>query len=126
MSEKRKVMWLSRHELTQDQITDLARFLNAEIDDLDIESRNVTWQATAVAGDDHARNKAEWVCIFGKLNRGDVVAGVSPPVALEALSALHRQFWWRVVTPVSESVPALRKDPTAPMPFRHLRWSKVL
>lgn len=123
---KFKVVWLSRHEMTGEQLADLADFLNRPIEELEVEKINHTWQATDDAGSDHAHNKADWQLFFRRLsrNRGCVV-GVFPPVALSVLRKGTRSNWWRILSPVSVADPAARKDPSAPIPFRHLRFVEL-
>ena len=93
-------------------------------DEIEIISENVTWAASADGAADRVRNKAEWRLLYRRLT-GDgqrlaYVAGVFPPVALEALRR-GRPRALRLLTPVSEQAPALRVG-DGPIPFRHVRW----
>lgn len=118
---KTKVMWLSRHQMTADQAEGLRRIIGG---DIEITAESVTWAASADGPADRARNTAEWQVIRRRLTRGGqrlaYVAGVFPPVALEALKR-GRPRTLRLLTPVSEQAPELRVG-DGPIPFRHLRW----
>lgn len=121
-----KVVWLSRHPMTGEQLADLADFLNRPVEELVVEQVNHTWQATEDAAADHAHNGADWRLFFGRLSRGrGCVVGVFPPVALSVLRKGTRAVWWRILSPVSAADPAARKDPSAPMPFKHLRYVEL-
>ena len=116
-----KVLWLSRHKMTADQAESLRGIIG---DEIEIISENVTWAASADGAADRVRNKAEWRLIYRRLTasgqRVAYVAGVFPPVALEALRR-GRPRALRLLTPVSEQAPELRVG-DGPIPFRHLRW----
>jgi len=118
---KLKVMWLSRHKMTNEQAESLRKIIG---DEIEIISENVTWAASADGAADRVRNKAEWQLIYRRLTAGGqrlaYVAGVFPPVALEALQR-GRPRALRLLTPVSEQVPEMRIG-DGPIPFRHVRW----
>lgn len=118
---KTEVMWLSRHKMTDEQAESLRKIIG---DEIEIISENVTWAASADGAADRVRNKAEWQLIYRRLTadgqRLAYVAGVFPPVALEALQR-GRPRALRLLTPVSEQAPELRVG-DGPIPFRHLRW----
>ena len=119
--KRTKVMWLSRHQMTDVQAESLRKIIGAEIE---IISENVTWAASADGAADRVRNAAEWRLIHRRLTsdgqRLAYVAGVFPPVALEALKR-GRPRTLRLLTPVSEQAPELRVG-DGPIPFRHVRW----
>lgn len=118
----KRVIWLSRHELTEQQREDLKSFLGEEAQIL---SENRTWKASADAEEDKACNVTTWE---GLAVRFHVVAGVFPPVALAALAAFRRGLGdrsIRVVTPVSEQTREERADGSAQIRFRHLRWQEL-
>lgn len=122
---KTKIMWLSRHALSAEQEESLRWFIGGG--ELEIIAENVTWAASADGAADRARNFAEWRLIHRRLT-GDgqrlaYVAGVFPPVALEALKR-GRPRTLRLLTPVSEQAPELRVG-DGPIPFRHLRWAPL-
>ena len=99
-----------------DQLVDLAATLGREVEELQVTSENVTWQASDDACDDHVANKATWSKIMATT---DVVAGVFPPVALEA-----RPEGVMLLSPVSRQSKAVRADGTAAIEFHHVRWAR--
>ena len=111
-----KITWLSRHPMGADQIVDLAAALGHEVKDLNITQVNVTWQASDDACDDQVANKATWNDILATT---DVVAGVFPPVALEA-----KPEGIVLLSPVSRQSKAVRADGTAAIEFHHVRWAR--
>ena len=111
-----KVTWLSRHPMGVDQIEDLAAALGREVEELQVTSRNVTWQASSDAHADLVANEATWEKILATT---DVVAGVFPPVALEA-----KPEGAVVLSPVSRQSKELRADGTAAIEFHHVRWAR--
>ena len=117
--KRTKVMWLSRHQITDVQAESLRKIIGAEIE---IISENVTWAASADGAADRVRNAAEWRLIHRRLTSdGQRLAYVAgPPVALEALKR-GRPRTLRLLTPVSEQAPELRVG-DGPIPFRHVRW----
>ena len=117
MSETTRVLWLSRHEMTAEQLADL----NERFGDVEVESVNLTWQATADWRADDIRNKAEWAVLQSKAK---VIAGVFPPVALEALKKGVRKGGTILMSPVSRQAPELRVGDGA-IPFVHVRWAEL-
>lgn len=99
-----------------DQIVDLAAATGHEVKDLKITQDNVTWQASSDARADLVANKATWSKILATT---DVVAGVFPPVALEA-----RPEGAVVLSPVSRQSKEVRADGTAAIEFHHVRWAR--
>lgn len=119
-----RIMWLSRHQMTPEQEESLRGIIG---DELDVIVKNVTWAASADGNADRVRNAAEWRLIHRRLTtdgqRLAYVAGVFPPVALEALKR-GRPRTLRLLAPVSEQAPELRVG-DGPIPFRHLRWAPL-
>ena len=111
-----KVTWLSRHPMGADQLEDLAAALGREVEELQVTSRNVTWRASDDAYCDLVFNKETWQNILATT---DFVAGVFPPVALEA-----RPEGVIVLSPVSRQSQAVRADGTAAIEFHHVRWAR--
>ena len=99
-----------------EQIVDLAAATGHEVKDLHITSENVTWQASEDACADLVANKATWEKILATT---DVVAGVFPPVALEA-----KPDGTIVLSPVSRQSKEIRADGTATIEFHHVRWAR--
>lgn len=79
------------------------------------------WQATADYVADRERNKAEWKLMQ---QEADIIAGVFPPVALEALKKGCRRQRTIILTPISRQAPELRKGDGA-IPFVHVRWAHL-
>lgn len=125
---KARVLWLSRHQMTEEQADDLLDEATSGWDGLDIETENHLWSATASEEADMEENSRFLKSAFA---RADIVAGVFPPVALEALRQMRREFrrragsdpFWCVATPVSEQTREERADGTAQITFRHVRWA---
>ena len=111
-----KIAWLSRHPMDVDQIVDLAAAIGHEVKDLKVTQDNVTWRASSDARADRVANKATWEKILATT---DFVAGVFPPVALEA-----RPEGVEVLSPVSRQSKAVRADGTAAIEFHHVRWAR--
>ena len=111
-----RVTWLSRHPLDVEQIIGLAATIGCEVKDLKVTSENVTWQASEDANADRVANEATWMKILATT---DVVAGVFPPVALEA-----RPEGVVVLSPVSRQSREVRADGTASIEFHHVRWAR--
>lgn len=138
MSTSRKkipVVWLSRHPLSREQLADLAAMCEADPADVDVEMKNVTWQATPDCLADIAANAKVWRKLIA--DKGKIIAGVFPPVALEALETVREQLCLEfdemtpaiamqdslIWTPVSAQDPAARADSSKPIAFKHLRWT---
>ena len=119
-----RVLWLSRHQMTPDQVESLQKLIGENIE---ITAENITWAASADGPADRARNAAEWKLIHRRLTSGGqriaYVAGVFPPVAIEALKR-GRPRTLRLLTPVSEQLPELRVG-EGPIPYKHARWSHL-
>ena len=111
-----RVTWLARHPMGADQIEDLAAALGHEVEEIQVTSKNVTWQASSDACDEQVANKATWQNILATT---DLVAGVFPPVALEA-----RPEGITVLSPVSRQSKEVRADGTATIEFHHVRWAR--
>ena len=111
-----KVTWISRHPMGADQIVDLAAALGREVNEVQVTSQNVTWQASDDAWSDHVANEAIWSRL---LITTDIIAGVFPPVALEA-----RPEGITVLSPVSRQSKEVRADGTASIEFHHVRWAR--
>lgn len=124
----RKILWISRHAMTADAKADLA--LRMQEYDIEIDQRNITWQATVSGAEDRYANRAIWQTLIDEASaEADkhgvgrlFIAGVFPPVALEAIGQKsERPTRLRILTPVSEQAPELRVG-DGPIPFRHVRW----
>ena len=124
----RKILWISRHAMTADAKADLCEHL--AYPDVEVDQRNITWQATADSYADRLVNRAIWEKLINDAGsearengfRWFFIAGVFPPVALEAIGRkMGRPKGLRILTTVSEQAPELRVG-DGPIPFRHVRW----
>lgn len=119
-----KVAWLSRHPLGDDQLEDLKRVLHTS--DLDVVSENITWTSSDDVQADVAANMAEWRRII-RIMDCPIVAGVIPPVALEAAECYNRAFGFdaEIWSPVSRQSREVRADGAAHIEFHHVRWARI-
>ena len=116
-----RIVWVSRHPITPAQVEDLRARLGDEVEVAAAE--NTLWQASRDAEADAEANAKTWARISAGVQ---VVAGVFPPVALEALTDEYLlQLDAQVFTPVSEQTREERADGTAQTAFRHLRWCRL-
>ena len=115
-----KIIWCSRHTMSASQLDDLRNDPGVAAD-MAVECRNITWAATADAASDATRNRAEWALLYTAAGRGGVIAGVFPPVALEARKR-GKRVGIRLAAPVSRQAPELRVG-DGPIPFSHVRWA---
>ena len=115
-----KIIWCSRHTMSAEQLADLRKdpFIRPW---MPLESFNITWTATADAASDATRNRAEWALLYTAAGRGGVIAGVFPPVALEARKR-GKRTGIRIASPVSRQAPELRVGDGL-IPYSHVRWA---
>lgn len=123
----KKILWLSRHELTNDQIEDLWKLFGDR--SIEIKTENVTWVATDNPEDDQILNKLMWMNL---INESNLILGVFPPVAIEALTAPgNNPDIDKVISevclysPVSKQDKKIREDGSATIEFKHLRWCRI-
>ncbi len=123
--KKTNVLWLSRHEMTTEQLVSLANLWEAEVEELNIIHVNHTWQATEDAEDDIIQNVQSMNSLITEHN-ADAITGVLPPVALESLCfSRHVDVRIAALSPVSRQAPELRQGEGA-IPFVHVRWARVV
>lgn len=109
----KKVVWLSRHEMTEEQKLSLEN----EIGEHTTTTENLLWKASEEFIEDAVANKAKWCKLAAEY---DVICGVFPPVAIEALMLINLGRTL-VLTPVSAQVKEERKEGVQ-IAFKHLRW----
>ena len=129
----KKILWLSRHPLGEDQIAGLKKVLDAEVS---VETRNVLWHASEDRHVDYEENSKIWKDLVAASEGNDIViCGVFPPVAIEALNVtsepldyipLEAQKSITLLSPVSKQEKSLREDGETQIKFIHLRWAKVV
>ena len=82
-----KVAWCcSKHEITTEQASSLAELCGVTVEDMEIVHLPVQWKSSPLSCDDVMGNRMTWSNI---INSYDIIAGVFPPVAMEALSSLR-------------------------------------
>ena len=124
-----KVVFVSRHQMTEGQKADLEKYLNS---DVEIVTENITFAATEDPAADLAENKS----ILGRLfDSYDVVTGVFPPVAIEALMSARAEMAsdpslgnvedTGILTPVSRQHAEDRADGTKAITFEHVRFVRI-
>lgn len=116
------VPWLSRHEATDEQTNDFVSLCRDNfLFHPKLVQTNITWVASDNSVRDIMENTRLWEDLLAKHK---VIAGVFPPVALEALPWRQAGARPALYSPVSEQAPELRVG-NGPIPFRHLRWCRV-
>ena len=82
-----KVAWCcAKHEMTTEQASSLAELCGISVTEMEIVHLPVQWKASPLSCDDVMDNRMTWSNI---INSYDIIAGVFPPVAIEALSSLR-------------------------------------
>ena len=82
-----KVAWCcSKHEITTEQASSLAELCGVTVEDMEIVHLPILWKASPLSHDDVRENRITWSNI---INSYDIIAGVLPPCAMEALSSLR-------------------------------------
>ena len=82
-----KVAWIcTKHEMTTEQASRLAELCGVTVEDMEIIHLPVQWKASPLSYDDVRENRNTWSNI---IHSYDIIAGVFPPVAMEALSSLR-------------------------------------
>lgn len=82
-----KVAWCcARHEMTAEQASGLAELCGVTVEEMEIAHLPVQWKASPSSHDDIRDNRITWSNI---IHSYDIIAGVFPPVAMEALSSLR-------------------------------------
>ena len=124
-----KVVFVSRHQMTDGQVADLEKCLGHKVE---VVAENITFAATENAEADLAANKAVLARLFGEY---DVVTGVFPPVAVEALASLRDELAENpvlglvedtgVLTPVSRQRAEERADGSKTIVFEHVRFARI-
>ena len=113
------IVWCSRHKMTAEQKADLLR--RVRVSDCDVATHNITWAATADEDADTKQNRKTWDSLYAVAGANGIIAGVFPPVALEALRDVGREDVC-IASPVSRQAPELRVGDVS-IPFAHVRWA---
>ena len=82
-----KVAWCcAKHEMTTEQSVNLAELCGISVEDMEIVHLPIQWKASPLSYDDNRDNRITWSNI---INSYDIISGIFPPVAMEALSSLR-------------------------------------
>ena len=82
-----KVAWCcAKHEMTTEQASSLAELCGISVEDMEIVHLPIVWNSSEHSYDDVRENIKKWKEVYSMC---DLVAGVFPPVAMEALSSLR-------------------------------------
>ena len=82
-----KVAWCcAKHEMTTEQASSLAELCGISVTEMEIVHLPIQWKSSPLSCDDVRDNRMTWSNI---INSYDIIAGVFPPVAMEALSSLR-------------------------------------
>ena len=82
-----KVVWCcAKHEMTTEQASSLAELCGVTVEEMEIVHLPVQWKASPLSYDDIRDNRITWGNI---INSYDIISGIFPPVAMEALSSLR-------------------------------------
>ena len=82
-----KVAWCcSKHEMTTEQASRLAELCGVTVEEMEIVHLPIVWNSSEHPYDDVRENIKKWKEVYEMC---DIVAGVFPPVAMEALSSLR-------------------------------------
>lgn len=112
-----KVLWVSRHELTDEQRSNLAGRLGLEVELVEIVSVNITLPA-------HSDEAVPVLDSAVRQNECDVLAGVFPA---HVAGALARRSGWqkvRAFVPVSVPAPAVEGQVRGGG-FSHSHWEEL-
>ena len=122
-----KVVWCcAKHEMTTEQASSLAELCGISVTDMEIVHLPVQWKASPLSYDDVRDNRMTWSNI---IHSYDIIAGVFPPVAMEALSSLRvsdDNFGYSkcVFTPISSVIMVTLGGKTIKRLVFH-RWMEV-
>ena len=82
-----KVAWCcAKHEMTTEQASSLAELCGVTVEEMEIVHLPIVWNSSEHPYDDVRENIKKWKEVYEMC---DIVAGVFPPVAMEALSSLR-------------------------------------
>ena len=122
-----KVVWCcAKHEMTTEQASSLAELCGVTVDEMEIVHLPIQWKASPLSYDDIRDNRMTWSNI---INSYDIISGIFPPVAMEALSSLRvsdDNFGYSkcVFTPISSVIMVTLGGKTIKRLVFH-RWMEV-
>ena len=122
-----KVAWCcAKHEMTTEQASSLAELCGISVTEMEIVHLPIQWKSSPLSCDDVRDNRMTWSNI---INSYDIIAGVFPPVAMEALSSLRVSdenlgYSRCVFTPISSVISVTLGDKKIKRLVFH-RWMEV-
>ena len=122
-----KVAWCcAKHEMTTEQASSLAELCGVTVEEMEIVHLPIVWNSSEHPYDDVRENIKKWKEVYEMC---DIVAGVFPPVAMEALSSLRvsdENFGYSkcVFTPISSVMRVTLGCKTIKRLVFH-RWTEV-
>ena len=121
------VAWCcAKHEMTTEQASSLAELCGVTVEEMEIVHLPIVWNSSEHPYDDVRENIKKWKEVYEMC---DIVAGVFPPVAMEALSSLRvsdENFGYSkcVFTPISSVMRVTLGGKTIKRLVFH-RWMEV-
>ena len=112
----KKVLWLSRHQMTEPQ----KKALEDMFGSVTIVHSNMVWASSKNWEQDFDENTEIWKSL---MEWTPIIAGVFPPVAIEAVPWDDPDL--QVYSPVSVQTGANRRDPETKIPHRFGRWARI-
>ena len=122
-----KVAWCcAKHEMTTEQASSLAELCGISVEDMEIVHLPIVWNSSEHPYDDVRENIKKWKEVYSMC---DLVAGVFPPCAMEALSSLRMSdenlgYSRCVFTPISSVMRVTLGDKKIKRLVFH-RWMEV-
>ena len=122
-----KVAWCcSKHEMTSEQSSVLAELCGISVTEMEIVHLPIVWNSSEHPYDDVSENIKKWKEVYSMC---DLVAGVFPPVAMEALASLRVSdenlgYSRCVFTPISSLIRVTLGGKTVKRLVFH-RWTEV-
>ena len=122
-----KVAWCcAKHEMTTEQASSLAELCGISVTEMEIVHLPIQWKASPLSYDDIRDNRITWGNI---IHSYDIISGIFPPVAMEALSSLRvsdDNFGYSkcVFTPISSVIMVTLGGKTIKRLVFH-RWMEV-
>ena len=122
-----KVAWCcAKHDMTSEQASSLAELCGISVTEMEIVHLPIVWNSSEHPYDDVRENIKKWKEVYEMC---DIVPGVFPPVAMEALSSLRvsdDNFGYSkcVFTPISSVIRVTLGGKTIKRLVFH-RWTEV-
>lgn len=136
-NKKKRILWLSLHELTEEQKALLVYSEGQDGSDVEVKSETTIWRTTKDETSDNEANARTWLRLS---KRADIVVGIFPPVSVVGLvtarglacgddggetSEFAPVLKLRVITPVSVIGVLTLQDGRKRKTFKFLRWQEL-